>query len=409
MCPASGRAAVPPRTPSRVASQYPHPRQVYPSHLVMASSISELAPRTLSLLARSLVLHTGAEPSMRATLLTAVEALPIPFDRIVRLLDVVAESAEHAPPFDVALHAASTLLLTPAHQPLRVLGVVEAAQAWVVADLLCLGSATRRLEDDLVQRFVENPAAVLDWRAAIVMAECPATDTLWAIATSRYAALRRQWAGDAPVPPEFGGAIPPLLAGKRGDWVHKQCVTLLDDTAAEKPGAVSSGFLVPLLLATIRHHADAHIVGKALRAVGSLAYHSRVLVGCSTALHRFGKDRYASRACKTVTDAAHAVEEDQRTMAASGIAPLLVTVLADHTSDASVVALACTALSTVVQLIGVKPVLLSCGVIKLLTNALAAHFDTPSPSTAILRTLLAVLLVDPAGHFLTYPFFHGYK
>ena len=82
---------------------------------------------------------------------------------------------------------------------LRALSVRDAARAWVLVDMMCL-DATRRIEDDLVQRYAEDPLGEADWHACLTVDGCPACDTLWELIFNKYAVLRSEWADDAPSP-----------------------------------------------------------------------------------------------------------------------------------------------------------------------------------------------------------------
>ena len=72
---------------------------------------------------------------------------------------------------------------------LRTLSVPDAARSWVLVDMLCLDT-TRRIENDLVQCYAENPSAEGDWRAALTVDGCPACDALWELVTGKYSAVR---------------------------------------------------------------------------------------------------------------------------------------------------------------------------------------------------------------------------
>ena len=110
-----------------------------------ASSSGELSGRLLSLVARSAVLHTGTESTLRDTLSEAVSGLPVfSLEEAVRLLDVVAAAVDCVP-------VTASQFLAPIHPALRVLSVRECARAWVLADFLCLDTGAARLEEEIVQ------------------------------------------------------------------------------------------------------------------------------------------------------------------------------------------------------------------------------------------------------------------
>ena len=98
------------------------------------------------------------------------EALVLPFGDAdtVRYLSVLAETVGVTPPFLVNDGSADLFFLAPAYPALRALSVRDAARAWVLVDMLCLNVA-RVLEEDLVQRYAENPSAEADWRGALTV------------------------------------------------------------------------------------------------------------------------------------------------------------------------------------------------------------------------------------------------
>ena len=134
----------------------------------------ELPAPVLSLLTQSLVIHSGSERAVYATLAEAVAVLPISAADAVRLLGPVAASGEVAPPFTMGAGSDATMLfLTPMFPALRELSVRDAVRAWVLVDLLCLAAPARRLEHDLIQRYAEDPSAEGDWRAAFTVEAAP--------------------------------------------------------------------------------------------------------------------------------------------------------------------------------------------------------------------------------------------
>ena len=114
---------------------------------------------------------------MRDTFADAIAALPFDGPTALRLLAPVVAAAGSPSRVD-ADKVATQLLIAPLHPTLRTLSTHEAAEAWVLVDFLRLGAAARRLEDDLVQRFVEWPGAEASWRDALTVDGYPACDTL---------------------------------------------------------------------------------------------------------------------------------------------------------------------------------------------------------------------------------------
>ena len=67
------------------------------------------------------------------------------------------------------------------------------------------------VEEDVLQRYAEDPSQLDDWRGARTVAGCPARDTLWAKLTAGYTRFRlgplmkgcttALWLGSATSPP----------------------------------------------------------------------------------------------------------------------------------------------------------------------------------------------------------------
>ena len=142
------------------------------------------------------MIHAVAEPEGRTALAFAVAGLPSFSDAdVARYLTVLAQTRDAIPAFSSASGSCSAMMfLAPLYPALRTLSARDAARAWVLADMLCLDlEVSRRIEDDLVQRYAEDPAGEADWRGALTVDDCPACDTLWDEATRKYASLHGQW------------------------------------------------------------------------------------------------------------------------------------------------------------------------------------------------------------------------
>ena len=170
-----------------------------PSH-----AFSDLSAPPLAFLGRSEVMLTGMEGAGRATLADAVAVLPFSSEEVANYLAPLVEAEESAPPFLLSAGNCSSLLfLSPMYPALRALSI---------------GDAARWLEDDLVQRYAENPSAEGSWRTALTVAGCPACDTLWELVSKKYTALRKQWDGGAPAPATFGAVPTAEQVGARSAW-----------------------------------------------------------------------------------------------------------------------------------------------------------------------------------------------
>ena len=166
-----------------------------------ASTFAELPPAVCALLAHSEMMHTGVEEATRIFLTEALTALPFSASDSSQWLRIFAEANNIASSHDAfAFTLADVVFLAPTWPPLRSLTVRDAARTWVLVDFLCLGSAASKLEDDLVQRYAEDPSAEADWRASLTVDGCPACDALWQLVSKKYAALRLQWK-TMPLPP----------------------------------------------------------------------------------------------------------------------------------------------------------------------------------------------------------------
>ena len=82
------------------------------------------------------------------------------------------------------------LFLKPMHPALRVLSLADAAAGARLADFLLVDKKLAEcFEQDIVQRYAEDPGAVPDWKAAL----SPGGDALFDRLVSRYAAIASAW------------------------------------------------------------------------------------------------------------------------------------------------------------------------------------------------------------------------
>ena len=169
------------------------------------SADSSSADPPYALLASSPVLLTpGVERELKVALAAAVERVGISLATATSVLSLLA-AAQTAVPLPIPIGDAELFFLVPFHPALRVLSVEDAAAAWELGDFLCLG--VRQLEEDLVQRYMEDPAAVADWRAAIGTTAHPAREMLWTQLGVLYEKLYDDLPGaKRSIPPLFGEA-----------------------------------------------------------------------------------------------------------------------------------------------------------------------------------------------------------
>ena len=299
------------------------------------ASFSELPAALLALLSRSPVLHTGMESAGCSALTDALAVLPFSAAEVTRFLAPLVETDDVTappPPFTLAAcNSASLVFLAPMYLTLRALTTHDAARAWVLVDMLCL-DATRRIEDDLVQRYAENPSAEADWRAALTVDGCPACDTLWELVTKKYGALRKQWEAGAPAPAAFGAAPTAEENTGRAVWQQGLSKGVFDSFKLIPKGARAhiGGFLAPVILATLRHQGDAIVLRAALRALTEIGTPERFLDGYLTALARLASDADAVyETCREINN--HVVlNKLHDAMCAAGAISLLLSALALH-------------------------------------------------------------------------------
>ena len=293
-------------------------------------AVGEIPTPVASLLAGSIVLHTGVERAVHDTLADAVSTLPFTAEEVMHLLGPVAATTDTTPPFPLDTVDPRTLLLAPMFPPLRELSVRDAVRAWIVVDFLCLPAPARRLEDDLVQRYVEDPSAVADWRAAFTVNGCPAWNSLWQLVGQKYSALLcRRSESDIIIPSQFGLAPKALIAKERTTRQRVACVALLDGIAAKKLGAMGDALASRLIAAV--SHSDRVIALAAFKALESLGRRPLYLVGYTLALPRFLEDgEVVKRVCAVLAEC----NDSQLTAAEPGLVshviPALVSALSLH-------------------------------------------------------------------------------
>ena len=306
-----------------------------------SSPLSELSAPILAFLSASDVLHVGMEGAGRSTLADAVSVLPFSAADISRFLSSLAATGgvDSPPPFTLATgNCASLLFLTPMYPVLRTLTVRDAARAWVLVDMLCL-DATRRIEDDLVQRYAESPSSEDDWRGALTVAGCPACDTLWELVTKKYAALRTKWANDVPLPDCFGAVSTASQTRTRASWQLGLCFRAIRAIALMSSGAVEivGVCLAPTILASICNHSNVEVVGAAFTVLQRLGSPELFIGGYLTALSRLASDVRHVRSVTCSLLELVRIEGAIPTHVATAAIPLLVAALTRHSGDAIVV------------------------------------------------------------------------
>ena len=249
---------------------------------------SELSPHLLALLSRSVVLHTGVERPIHEVFTTAISVLPFSGADAARLLAPLADAERTPAPFLLRGVVASMLLLTPMFPALRVLSVRDAAAARLLGDLLCL-DATGMVEDDLVQRYVENPFAEADWRGALTVAGCPACDTLWAKLTASYAVLRGRWKTDVPAPASFGASPSQEQRGLLPVWQQHESLAVLTSIGENRLGEIGFALIAPMLVATLQTSSNIATLEHVLFLLRTDVprYSSPFFEGCGIVLARF--------------------------------------------------------------------------------------------------------------------------
>ena len=215
-----------------------------------------------------MLLHESIERQLHDSLDDALEVVTFVTAEEARRVLGIFSQRDPSPPFDFGGAAcAAWIIFAPLHPSLRAMSVREVASAWAIADYLCLGG-THTLVEDLVQRYAENPAAVADWRADISLQDCPACDTLWALATAEFSKLVRHWDGKYAVPAVFG-ALPPaeacaLLVAQRRACMRAARV----DVRGLRPS--TAGAVTPIIYAFLRSSTDEELVKAAVGALASI-------------------------------------------------------------------------------------------------------------------------------------------
>ena len=300
-------------------------------------ALAGLSPTIIALLGRSEVMHLGVEASNCTTLADAIVGLP-GFDAadVQHLLAPLAETddVDCPPPFTLASgNCASLLLLAPMYPSLRTLSVRDATRAWVLVDMLCLNAA-RRIEDDLVQRYAENPSAEADWRAALTVAGCPACDTLWERVAYMFAALRIQWGISASCPIKFG-AVPTVgeEAGRLA-WQRDLSIHLFTSLGQQSVSIALVGACVaPAILATLRHNANERVAKAAFQLLVRIGCPELYLKAYATALARCSADSDSVDASIFALLRATTGDANVTAMVAAGIVPLLFDLLCTYYDD----------------------------------------------------------------------------
>ena len=356
------------------------------------SSSSELAPQFLSLLSRSLVLHTGAHQAMRDTFISAISVLPFTLADSVRYLQPLAAVQGMTPPFPLSGGPTTKLFLAPRYPPLRSLSLSNAVRAWVLADLLCLTDACTQLEEDISQRYAEDPAAAASWRDALTVPGYPACDTLWVKVSGRYERLRKQWGATDPLPAAFG-AVP--SAAQRGklllEWQRAASLCVFSPFTDESGDMTALEELVaPTISAAMRYCTDVVVVEAAVTALNCFVSDA-CLDGYAPALARFvNRGALVTDVCSLLCHLC-GKEDQQATLVASGILPPLVSALVRHADDEDVVGDVVTAIC---RLLDKRPDFLSpavaAGLVAPLLQACVRHSDSRDITVSVLQLLDSV-------------------
>ena len=360
-----------------------------------AYAASEIPAPVLSLLARSLVMHTGVERGVHDTLAEAVAVLPFTLEEAVHLLGPVADTTDSQPPFTLS-HGMDPrkVFLTPMFPPLRSLSVREAVRAWVLADMLCLDAAARRLEDDLVQRYAANPSGEADWRAAFTVDGCPACDTLWERVTMMFSVLHNEWAMVelGGIPAKFGAAP---TVNQATVWASEQLaasLAVLQRITTTQQGA-TGGMVALLLIATLKGHADDGVARAAYEALRSLGRPCYFIEGHTAALNRFTTDGDVRNVFyNAVYDTRHPGLED--VMLRCGTFRALVRVLTKYAEDSAEIKLVCCVLWAAVDSERIARVLVADGALTLMIAALNTHAASASCVKLLFRALSCIVSED---------------
>ena len=330
----------------------------------------EIPTSALSLLTRSLVLHTGVDLAVHEALADAMATLPFA-EEVVHLLGPVALAAECNPPFFLGGPASPhTLWLAALHPALRELSVRDEVKAWVAVDFLCLPAAARMLEDDLTQRYIQNPGGEADWRAAFTVDGCPACDTLWELVTKKYAALLPRWdAQDAMPPSSFGAQLAAEQPGVRATRQRAACVALLDAITAKQLGAMGAPY-APMLTAALSHP-DLIVARAAFAALESLEGGQHYVEGYSVALSRFVDDGVVvRRICSTMSKWSIETIAAQQSVLIAHAVPALIRALSTNRDDANMVYSLCNSISTLGRCDGIAAAFAASGLLPVLIDLL---------------------------------------
>ena len=148
------------------------------------TAAADLSPALRALFGTSDILSTAeVQDAMRSALADATAILSMTDAEAIRLLTPLAACVPTVcDPF--------ALFLKPMHPALRVLSLADAAAGARLADFLLVDKKLAEcFEQDIVQRYAEDPGAVPDWKAAL----SPGGDALFDRLVSRYAAIASAW------------------------------------------------------------------------------------------------------------------------------------------------------------------------------------------------------------------------
>ena len=332
---------------------------------------------------------------MHDTLDEALAVLPFTLEEAVHLLGPVADTADALPPFTLSAGCdPSMVFLTPMYPALRSLTTRKAVRAWVLADMLCLDAAARRIEDDLVQRYAENPSAEGNWRAAFTLDGCPASVTLWERVSEKFGAWHTRWefvhSSRGELPNQFGKVH---TTEQTSDWASKQlaaCVALLQRITTTQQG-VTGGIVAPLLVATLQGHIDDGVARAAYEALRSLGAPYAYIEGYSAALSRFIHDADVRKVAYDAIDSHDHDSEAIATFLRCGTFRTLTRILTMHADDADELELICPGISNLAGSKLCARALVEEGALIPLIAALTRHATSATCLLALCSALTIIL------------------